>query len=367
MSLLELPVELERPTGTVSATFAKTYDACPHSAMLGRKYRAVGQELNRGSVMHDFACSVAARCVASNLTTFPTVDGARLMEHAIADSDDHVDLEQQDTLLLLADTFTATHLFAPDLIVDVEGELSALIAGSVQLHPGEPRADFEVRIVGRIDVLQVDGDTATVTDYKTAYGVEPESKVGGTVQGVTYAVLVLENLPLVNRVKLQWDYVRWGDRGIREVTILREQLPELKRKLALRLGRIVKSRVRDQWPAMPGAHCVICPAQQECPLLLAERRDAPPIDRSMAHAYGDSIVVMKALLKKRNAQVRAWIVEHGPLDIGNDRFELTLDADSFRIDDDAKAAMEAAGIDWRPYAKHVKGSSRFGLKTGGAA
>lgn len=354
-----LPEALQRSADRITATFAAAYDGCPHSAMLDKQLGAVGYQLHRGTIAHDFATRVTTFCVGSGQRWMPTDAGHALMVRLIGDSDEPINTEEQDMLLELAETFCVSHEFDADSIVDMEAEYATTVDGSVQIRPGQPREPFSVLLVGKPDLIERSGSTLTVTDYKTAYGVEPESKISGTFQGRVYGLLGLDAFPDVETVRLRWDYLRFGERGIREAEIHRDQAPALREYLSLRAAKIVKSRARNSWPAIPGSWCSRCPATERCPKLKADGRIGVPIDRAGAQAYADSILAAEALIKDRKKGLRAYVVEHGQVTSGDQMFDLSLGKDSYRIDDDAREAMERAGIDWKPFAQRQKGSTSF--------
>lgn len=353
---------LARPEGRISATFAGHYDECPKAAQLSREVKAVGAPLSRGTLLHDFAAAVVARCYARDETGIGTEEAVELMDMMLADTTLAIPLSEQDTLRKLAVTFALSHEFDPYRIVDLESEHSTVLEGSVQLKPGQERTPFAVDLVGRMDLVELVHDTVIVTDYKTAWAVDPESAIRGTVQGRVYAVLAFDRFPDAQRVKLVWDYVRFGEKGIREVTIDRTELAELRHGLELVAARIVHARDAENWPAVPGDHCARCPAPDRCPILLADRRDGAPIDRAMATSYAKQARAMDTLVSLRKKQLKAYVKEHGPVDIDGGTYAFTIGEDTYRIDENSKAAMEEADIDWRAFAKPVKASSRFGFQ-----
>lgn len=354
-----LPEQLARPAGRIRQSFAARFDECPHAAWLGSQYDAHGHQLGRGLVLHDFACRTVARCAARGVTQLPVEEGRDLMRELIAHTDEPITGTEHDTLMLLAYQFCTGHTFDPDAIADLEAEYSVEIAGEVQLRPGQHKTPFAVTLHGRPDLLAVYGDRCEVRDYKTAWGVDPESGIAGTFQGRFYGVLALTALPAVEQVDLIWDYVRWGERGERRAALYRSQLPELLDYLRGLAARIVRARAREKWPAVPGSWCARCPAAQLCPLPEAERRDGAPIDRAMAAAYAAQALALEARLKQRKKQLRAWVAEHGPIEMGDGEYTLELGPDVLRVDEKARERMDEAGVSWEPFASTVKGSTKF--------
>lgn len=329
----------------IRQSFAATYDHCPKSAELSSRYDAASHAIGRGTVLHAFACRVVNECIAANERTYDPDKGRELMEAMIAESSEAIDAPEFDVLMGLAWKFCAEHVFDVENIVDVEEQYTAHVGG--------------VTLTGRPDFVSICQGVAEVHDYKTAFAVDPESEIGGTFQGRFYAKLILDAYAHVDQVVLVWDYVRWGEP--RTATVSRYELDGIDRYLTALVARVTRSRTEDDWPAVPGSWCSICPAPEECPLLRAERRDGAPTDVEMAGEYGKQILVTEALLKQRKEQLRAWCAEHGPLHVGDGDFGFTISADSDRVIDKLllREAMEAVGLEWRAFFKTVKGSTAF--------
>ncbi len=331
---------------TIRQSFAATFDRCPQAANLSQSYPGASSHAQaRGTLLHKLACWIVETCIARNERVHDPDDAKERMRVLAVESGLPVGAEEFDVLMGLAWKFAAEHQFDIENIVDLEEQYTSEVAG--------------VTITGRPDVVEIVDRVATVRDYKTSFVIDPEADLDGTFQARFYAKLIFDAYPHVHAVRLSWEYVRWG--AIREALIGREDLPELELYLEALVKRIVRSRARDEWPAVPGSWCSICPAPDECPLVLAERRDGAPTDTDLAIEYGKQAVAMEALLKLRKKQLRDWCGEHGGLVIGDMEWGFTLGSDSERVIDKPalRDAMEAVGLDWHAFFQTVKGSSTF--------
>lgn len=330
----------------IRQSFAATYDHCPQSARFSELYPGASSHAQaRGTLLHLLACRVVAVCIDRGQQAYDPDAAKELMRELITESTLAISAEEFDVLMGLAWKFAAEHVFDVANIVDLEEEYRSEIAGVI--------------VHGRPDVVEIAEQIATVRDYKTSFVIDPEADMDGTFQGRLYAKLIFDAYPHVHTVRLAWEYVRWD--AIRETLIARSDLPAIELYLDTLVKRIVASRDRDEWPAVPGSWCSICPAADECPLLLAERRDGAPTTAEMAQAYADQTVTMEALVTLRKKQLRAWCDEHGPLEVGDMEFGFTVTSGSDRVIDkrELRDAMELVGLDWAAFFQHVNGSTQF--------
>jgi PD-(D/E)XK nuclease superfamily len=330
----------------VRQSFAALYDSCPRAALFSiSEGEHSTHPQARGSIAHEFKRRVVAECIENGEATYPVEMAKPLMVEVIERSGLSIPAAEFDMLMGLAWKFCETHTFDVTKIVDLEEEYTTDIDG--------------LFLTGRPDLLEIDGRVATVRDYKTGWAIDPETELRGSFQGRWYAKLVLDNYPQIHTVRLVWEYERWTQ--TREVSITREDLPDIDAMLTTLIARIRHSRLQDDWPASPGKWCSLCPSPQKCPIPSDYRGEGLVTSPESAEAIGELLLSLEAIRALAKASLRAWCDEHGPIEIGGMRFDFKPTADSERvIDKDAlRDQMKRAGLKWGDHFKTVKGSTQF--------
>jgi hypothetical protein len=337
---------------TFRQSFLALYSNCPMAAKLSREvpdYDTHAQA--RGTVFHEFGFRLALNCAETGEVKAPPGFAKDVMAECIRDSGMALPPAEFETLMMLAGEFAETREFNPSTIVDLETTYSSEIAGVV--------------VTGKPDRLDIDDRVASITDYKTGWAIDPESKVKGSFQLRLYARLIADAYPHIHTFRLLQDYPRWGTEP-REAVLTRDQLADIDSYLENLVERVVRSIDKDDWPATPGSWCVWCPDAKQCPIPRDYREEGGLETLEQAIAAGNLITAAEALVKAEKAKLRAYCDANGPIRVGDLDFEFRLANGSDRvIDKDVlRAAMEEAELSWDDHFKHVKGSTTFkGYKT----
>lgn len=212
-------------------------------------------------------------------------------------------------------------------LVDVEQRLE----GEVR-YP-HPRGGYVARrITGKLDALLAESlnarlDHGIVLDWKDTWGMPAETEVsfGGYFQQRTYALLVFQNYPSINRVTLREQYVRFSQ--VREAVLTREDEPEIMSELAALVERFDRSwdeflrmpvdtrEGRKPFRPTPGKHCNWCTRPAACPVPVFAKGEGRIIDEKRAAEVARQLLAGEATVKAARAALRAYADVHGPVAI----------------------------------------------------
>lgn len=220
------------------------------------------------------------------------------------------------------DAIFGTELF---LSIDAEGLPLELESGTGQ-QPGRVTEDPRGVASGSIDVLELRGDTALVTDYKSGWAVAGVSDFEPPV----YAALVFAHFPQVERVDFKWEFVRL--RGEKNVSYERSQFPELldmvlqarqrAADIARRFGAGAALKV-NPWAGL----CGFCALR--CPLRAAVAGGmlalAPIQTDDDARSAAALLYAARQLTERATEVLKPWLAERKTMALGGD-FVLELDA-----------------------------------------
>lgn len=162
-----------------------------------------------------------------------------------------------------------------------------------------------------------------------------------------------------NRVRVTEDYPRYlnadGEVRSQSAEITRTEAHDFLVDLARLVDRVGQAVDEDEWPAVPGSHCGICPAWSECPLAEAVRVASFDPDGSKQKEDGglespedaaeavERWTFLQGLVKAEAKRIRAWIAERGPVPLGADQ-EVVLDVQTSQsTDHDALAVAAMSG------------------------
>jgi len=213
----------------------------------------------------------------------------------------------------------------PERVVGVELFLSADSAlrpleKSEGGEPGRVSSHPDARISGTLDLLLVDGPVARIVDYKSGWSTTAVSDY----ELPSYAALVFAHFPDVRVVEGVWEFVRV--RATKRDSFTREDLPwiadllfEAHARLAEVARRFEAGERLDVDPAagLCGFCSLACPLKAE-----VERQggaDILPVQTEEdARVLAQRVYVASLFAEKARAALRAWLGEHGSVDLGND-------------------------------------------------
>jgi RecB family exonuclease len=332
------PVEenIERPE-TLSQTLLSKHDRCPRSAYLARRYKTGSVEMDRGTAFH----MVPERATALMLEQSPpetTIPGEICRELADAVMAERTDLvlpaEEQDAVRAMAWNWGEAWTVDPETFIGTEVPLELEIGGFV--------------VTCRIDLVEGQGSTIHIHDYKTGLNIRKREEIQRGFQGKLYGLAVLfgqqreTGLNLgagINDVWFYETYPRYRDKeggGLikKEGVWTRTELAEFKVSLERNIERFAESLETGDWPARDGSWCSECPAPTECPIPAHLRSVEQITNASEAEDAFSRKMALERESRRLQAGLRGFVKEHGqPIFVGDYAF-------------DAAVAQSKEVIDW---------------------
>lgn len=193
----------------------------------------------------------------------------------------------------------------PTRVIGVEEEIVRPLSGGRAFYAG-------------IDVLEIDGSHAIVTDWKTDRATRSLENVARDLQVRSYAWAVLDEYPYLESVTVTLYFVRYNHPV--SVTFLREEVAGIGEFLDSQ-AREIEERISSpgsKWPAAPGERCRFCSYSLDCPavetgktvLMVRSSDEALAVAAELAAAER-RITVLKDALKQ-------WVNQHGSVEYGGE-------------------------------------------------
>lgn len=180
---------------------------------------------------------------------------------------------------------------------------------------------------------------AEIVDHKSGWGPPKTARVDqvmnekrylserGLVQLDVYAVLVMDNYPAIQRVKMTERHLMVGEE--REATLQRDELVEVKRRLAEDM-MLVDDALHDDppegageawgaWTAIGGRWCGWCSGRMRCPRPSEDRGEGAILDLPMAREYAQDLAVLDARRAHIINASKAWVDANGAIPMPDGR------------------------------------------------
>lgn len=208
-------------------------------------------------------------------------------------------------------------------------------------------ATVERSITGQLDAILADPgrgdepDGVVVLDFKTTRVAPPKyqgerrdergrvdgSKVDaglsylGYWQQRTYGLLVLRNMPPVQRVTLREVYPldtdERGNMAVRTSTIVRDDMEAIEQELATvaeLLDRgLMGGSASEVWDAQPGVHCRFCRCPSKCPIEPEARGEGRITSKAEAARVGAEAIVAQEVRDYSVKALKEWVAVYGPV------------------------------------------------------
>lgn len=329
--------ELILPTTLRQSSIAR-FDNCPLSLLLAEQQPPEQHQPSPlaalGTLFHRWVALVIREMRATGEIHYGVDQGMERLLEVIAQRDIpddqvvHLPLAEMKWLRICCTRWCQGGPFNASRVIAVEEELS----GTVKVPDGNGGA-YERTVVGHPDCIVADPpDGVIVPDWKT--GWSPPAKLGyedqqmrdqdgtreekltdqGYAQQVIYGILILQNLPAINRVTLREVYLRHGE--YREATVDRYNLERLTDVLGAVIAQIDAAYDAGadsaRWFPTAGTHCGICPAPRACPL---KEWHGIPTSLDEAQLLAREWIVAAAVRKERTPLLKGWVEHHGPIPI----------------------------------------------------
>ena len=171
---------------------------------------------------------------------------------------------------------------------------------------------------GKIDILQIKGDVATIVDHKTQLNIT----AADTFQMGFYAWLVTKFYPFLKEVNTVLHFCHPDlNRYSKPFPWSREEIDDVEEQIRIRVAGI--ESMADFY-AEPGGHCTYCAIQLECPKVeeLNKKRvqygkvkGAPIVDASQAVEIAKVLTVTDLGRTTLNTRLREFAKEIGPVQL----------------------------------------------------
>lgn len=329
------PVEenIERPA-TLSQTLLSKHDKCPRSAYLMRKYRTGSVEMDRGTAAHDVFERLTSLSLSEGEPVIPGDVGRAEADAVMAERIDLVlPAAEQDAVRAMAWNWCEGMAIDPETFIGAEVPLEIEIGGWL--------------VTCRIDLVEGQGSTIYIHDYKTGLNIRKREEIQRGFQGKLYALAVLfgqhreTGLNLgagINDVWFYETYPRYRDKesgGLikKEGVWTRTELAEFMVSLERNIERFAESLETGDWPARDGSWCSECPAQTECPIPAHLRSVEQITSVSEAEDAFSHKMALERESRRLQAGLRGFVKDHGqPIYVGDYAFDATASQSKEVID-----------------------------------
>jgi len=375
----------------LSQSFLARMDACPHSAYLYAKTRAIRVQspaMARGEAFHDFAERAVREVLRTGEVTLVPDVARELMEVVIEDRKDLVVPHyERDALRGMAWNFAAATEARPIDPRQIKG---------LEVMPELKVGDWIVR--GRIDRVEQIDRAVYIRDYKTSLNIPSQERFDRGFQLPLYALCWSEGTIDGKRVgegidafNVAEEYPRFLSKecvacgkfndhhadavckeceGVefrpptvfKRVNVLgKRDLHDFKRHVGTIIGKLDHALAADEWPASPGSHCATCAAPPLCPLPRS-LRPATVQTPEEAVELAQDVDRAEQELKRNKAALKDWASANGEIRYGDKECGF-LTVRSKKTDKKAlDHAMADVHIDPRDFQKQTT-STRFVTRT----
>lgn len=166
---------------------------------------------------------------------------------------------------------------------------------------------------GILDLLQIRGNHAIVTDWKSQPNILSQTDMDAHEQGTMYCWLVQKLYPHVEKFTFRIWFLRYG--FYKETFRTESDLEEFEQAL------IIKERKIEQinnWDPIPGPQCQYCDFIHRCPIA----QDLSPIsseiiDQKQAVIAAQKITVMSSLIGELKAKLKEYVKKNDEILIGD--------------------------------------------------
>lgn len=316
-----------------------------------------GHPQARGQIFHRFAAKALLAMAAAEEKQIDeevalSILRECLRQHDVPDEEVvNIPFEQIKDLRWVVVKWAADNEFDIEYLAAIEQRIDAVVQ-----YP-HPEGGWVDRIVtGALDALFIpEPGWAVVIDWKDSWALPPQKSLSaeGYFQQRCYAALVMSKYPSIERVTLREHYVRYSES--REATVFRSQLPDILEELAALCERWDRTWEHGKWPLAdgedpvlftpsPGAHCIWCPGSGKCPIYPSARTAGAITDEETAERWAGEQIVAKAVVKQREAALKAWAGSRGPIPVqhAKDPNRVLGYRESTRTSRPTKEALETA-------------------------
>ncbi len=168
---------------------------------------------------------------------------------------------------------------------------------------------------GIIDILEINGNHAIITDHKTQFNVLSDRDMDSHEQLSFYCLLIKSFYPQVEKFTVRIYFARYG--VTKQSTRTMEDL--------VRYLDVVESRIQsiegiEEWVPIPGPTCTICEHIHLCPLAQYDQEDRDDlliVDAASASRAAKLLRVREVQVQRIKDALRSYSAKHGPIKVSD--------------------------------------------------
>lgn len=192
-----------------------------------------------------------------------------------------------------------------------------------------------------LDLLQIDGVRAIITDFKTDWHVRAQTDLEHDSQLHTYCWAVHREFPHITEFTVRLDFLRHG--VVREAEFNLEVVDEADTMIRASVAAIQREKL---FQPNPGKHCGFCPYVASCEYPGSVPNLTVIATPEQARAIAAKVIVLEEQVKRLKNALKDWSTHWGPVEAEGIVFGYHL-TESYGLDDPRAFydAMTAAGLD----------------------
>ena len=169
---------------------------------------------------------------------------------------------------------------------------------------------------GIIDILEINGNHAIITDHKTQYNILSNAEMDSHEQLTFYCLLTKYFYPQVERFTVRIYFARYGI--TKQTTRTMEEI--------LSHEEVVKAKIEaiegiEEWVPIPGSTCTICEHMHLCPLANYDQEDKDDLlvlDEAGARRAAKLLRVREVQVKRLRDALRGYCSKNGPIRVSDE-------------------------------------------------
>lgn len=315
------------------------FESCP--AAFEMKYvkklpEASSDALAFGGLMHSIIAEYSKHCLQKGLETDITAM-PEIAHNCFYAKPSGLDSSRYPEVLSLAEYIAGGRTVNPLTVVGIEEWVQAWLG------------DRKFLFRGIVDRLDIEGNTAIITDYKTDHMLRTQADVEADFQLAVYAWLVAREYPQVEEFKVRLDFVRHG--VVREATLDAGRVSKVEDQVMGLIGQVENALAKRKLPPKPGHFCSWCGYSAVCPAAKDMPADVRPIVTTEdARTIAQELAVLERQVSVRKAALKEYCNQAGPVEANGLVWDFHL-IESRAIENvpEFVRLMQEAGKDPRPF------------------
>lgn len=284
-----------------SYTRINDFEACPRHFKLRHLDKAPeppSEPLLIGRLVHDVAARYVLHCLKAKVQT--DITAIKPMAEELFYKEPGLPSER------LAEIVGLVEKLAESCPVDLERTVG--VEEQIKIFFGDGQIFW-----GYMDLLEMNGTVATITDYKTDWALRSQSDIEGDLQLRVYAWGVKRLYPQVTEVRPRLYFVRHQVlREARPIPV--EEIPAIEKQIMAAVARIDKE---TKFEPTPGSACGWCAYSADCPAL-ESIKDAGKVVVSTpeeAQKAAAELILLEKQAGERKDALKRYVTTAGPVTV----------------------------------------------------